>query len=188
MTLAILLSSIFTQGAVFAEQSEITMSELPEFAKSEAQGKLSKIVMFTAKSGKYKIVAFTRTRSKKEKLETRIVAYELLKGAKLASVIRSTKFKLGSDYKFQEVENWKYKNNPVLVITKNVGANKIECEVFVFDGPEMKQVNSFETSKISLGDKNDKGEMVLVAGAGASGTKSDQLKMFRWNGEKLVQM
>lgn len=179
---ALALGLLSISGSAQAEQKTLTKGQLPEFAKSEAQGKLSKIVMFTSKSGKYKVVAFTRERGKKKKLQTRIVAYELLKGAKMASVIRSTDFKKGSDYKFQEVQNWTYKGNPVLIMTKNLGNEKLACEVFIFDGPEMKQVNSIKTTKVSVDKKGKKGELVLVAkGSGRN-------QVYKWNGEKLVEM
>ena len=166
---------LFPIAAATAKTEVVKVGSLPEYIKSEVPDKVESVLVFTAKSGKYKIAAMTREKGK-GKFESRMVAFELLKSVKLPSVIRSTKWQTGYDFQFTEVESWQFAGNPVLIVESKLRDNRHRSEFYVFDGPEMKQVNILTGEKISLKDKN-KDQVTL----------SFDSQKYKWNGEKLVK-
>ena len=174
-----LLSLFISIPCAKAESCVVEKKDLPEYIKSEAQGKLEKITLFTSKSGKYKIVLLERKR--KRGIESRMIAYELLKSIKTPSVIRSTKWQVGYDFKLTEVDKWRYGGNPVLIIQNNQDASTVVSRIYVFKGPEMTEVNTLTGSKIAMKEDKIKDEVTLCR------FRKGVRQCFKWNGEKLVK-
>ncbi|MBI1271538.1 hypothetical protein GC174_14000 [bacterium] len=187
----VILFYLLIVALVTASSTNVTLAKesdlkaLPKYLQDEAGSKVDDIVETDIESpsagiARYKFVVFVRKDG--SKTESRLVAFEILKNKDaLPNLIWSGKWRLLKDPRIGEIKQWRYRNKPVVMVTRSTMKDTIEVELFGFAGPEMKRLNSLQGTK------------VLLEGSGADNPKltiesrESSAKTFTWKDEALVQ-